>query len=292
MSLLSKILLSIVIVFGLAICFISPIKERLYQFSQYEKLDRLTEGYLNDTLKKTSISFVASRGVNSLVSVAQSIETGGSLKLFGSGGSVNISFGQVLDPLNDMVERFSWLMLLSSISIGIQIFFQKALPWVCSQILFPIFLLCLLSTLWLPIKKKSYLIKVSLKIFLTTLIIRLILPTMASTNQAMYELFLEKEYQASTTFIENQDVQFSEDINISPFDRVKDLKDKIQLLIKKSRNFFDNLIKLMIVFIIQTIILPLITLWLIIYLIKFILNRTTNFEIEHIFSDKILGKHP
>jgi uncharacterized membrane protein (DUF106 family) len=290
MSLTHKILISFFSLLGLAICFVGPLQEKMHQWSKFEALDCMTQKYLTDTLKKTSLSFAAARGVNALVSVAQSIETGGSIKLFGSGGSVNVSFGQILDPLNDMVERFSWLMLLSSISLGTQIFFQKALPWICSQCLFPLFFLLVLLTIWLPLKNKSPFLKISLKIMLASLIIRLILPTIALTNQAMYSLFLEKEYQTSARFIEEQDVQLTEKSDTTLFDQVKDLKEQIKRIMERSMEYFDNLIKLMIVFIIQTILLPLLTLWLIMTLLKFLVNRTGGFEIERLFKRKLIDK--
>ena len=37
-----------------------------------------------------------------------------------AGVGVTLSIGELLDPFNDMVERFSWVMLLTSVSLGIQ----------------------------------------------------------------------------------------------------------------------------------------------------------------------------
>jgi uncharacterized membrane protein (DUF106 family) len=125
---------------------------------------------------------------------------------------------------------------------------------------------------------------------LASLIIRLILPTIALTNQAMYSLFLEKEYQTSARFIEEQDVQLTEKSDTTLFDQVKDLKEQIKRIMERSMEYFDNLIKLMIVFIIQTILLPLLTLWLIMTLLKFLVNRTGGFEIERLFKRKLIDK--
>src|SRR3954470_7217367 len=67
-------------------------------------------------LKRALISFAAARTLNALISVAQGTEV--SAQPFGVG--VTLTPGQLLDPLNDLVEQFSVLMLGASIAFGIQ----------------------------------------------------------------------------------------------------------------------------------------------------------------------------
>ena len=54
--------------------------------------------------------------MNALISVAQGTEI--SAQPLGVGGT--LAPGQLLDPLNDLVEQFSALMLAASIAFGIQ----------------------------------------------------------------------------------------------------------------------------------------------------------------------------
>ena len=106
-----------------------------------------SKGFMTDTLKKASLSFAAARTINALVSVAQKIETGGSLKFLGTGGSAVIAPFEWLDPLNDLVERFSMVMLASCIALGILLFLNQAVPWLSLVVLLPISVLLLLFSL-------------------------------------------------------------------------------------------------------------------------------------------------
>ena len=38
-----------------------------------------------------------------------------------AGVGVTITAGEILDPLNDLIERFSWLVLMASASLGTQL---------------------------------------------------------------------------------------------------------------------------------------------------------------------------
>ena len=55
----------------------------------------------------------------------------------------------------------------------------------------------------------------------------------------------------------------------------------------KIPDLFDNFISLIIVFIINTIFLPIFTLWLIVYLLRIITNSQLGHEMEKKFKEKI-----
>jgi len=67
-------------------------------------------------LKRALVSFAAARTLNALISVAQGTEI--SAQPLGVG--VTLTPGQALDPLNDVVEQFSTLMLAASVAFGVQ----------------------------------------------------------------------------------------------------------------------------------------------------------------------------
>ncbi|HEC72775.1 MAG TPA: hypothetical protein ENI26_00190, partial [Methylophaga aminisulfidivorans] len=60
--------------------------------------------------------FALARGLNGVISVAQGTE----LSVEPMGVGVTLTPGQILDPLNDMVEQFSTVLLIASASLGIQ----------------------------------------------------------------------------------------------------------------------------------------------------------------------------
>src|SRR5258706_3749567 len=79
-------------------------------------LDRLSQEYVESGFKRALITFALARTANALISVAQ--ETTVAIQPFGLG--VMVSPAQVLDPLNDLVEQFSTLMLIACVSFAVQ----------------------------------------------------------------------------------------------------------------------------------------------------------------------------
>jgi hypothetical protein len=63
-------------------------------------------------LKRALVSFATARALNGAISVAQGTE----LSLQPVGVGATFAPGQLLDPVNDLVERFSDLMLGASVS--------------------------------------------------------------------------------------------------------------------------------------------------------------------------------
>jgi hypothetical protein len=83
-------------------------------------IDSQSAAYIDSALKQALVTYGVARGVNAVVSVLQTIH------LFGLG------VGEVLDPINDLVERFSSAMELA---IG-SLFIQKILLEITSSLFF------------------------------------------------------------------------------------------------------------------------------------------------------------
>lgn len=75
-------------------------------------LDRTSSKYVDDALVQAFSAYTVARGVNAVVSVLQSVSVGGSL-----GASFAVSPGEVLDPINDLVERYAAVMEFSIASL-------------------------------------------------------------------------------------------------------------------------------------------------------------------------------
>ncbi len=79
------------------------------------ELDAAAETYLNDAIADNLIIFATARSLNGIISVIQSIELSFSL-----GAGVGINLGEILDPLNDLIERFSGFVLYGLAGLGLQ----------------------------------------------------------------------------------------------------------------------------------------------------------------------------
>lgn len=71
---------------------------------------------LSQMLKVTLTVYAIARGLNAVISVAQGTE----LSIEPMGVGLTLTPGQILDPLNDLIEQFSTVLLMASASLGIQ----------------------------------------------------------------------------------------------------------------------------------------------------------------------------
>ena len=72
-------------------------------------LDREANASTAATLKRALATYAVARGLNGVISVAQGTE----IAIAPVGVGLTFTAGQILDPLNDLVERFSWLVRVS-----------------------------------------------------------------------------------------------------------------------------------------------------------------------------------
>jgi len=95
-------------------------------------LDQQAQSASKATLARALTTYALARGLNGVISVAQGTEV--AIQPVGVG--LTLTPGQILDPLNDLVERFSWLALLASASLGTQILMTELLanPWVSAAL--------------------------------------------------------------------------------------------------------------------------------------------------------------
>ena len=79
-------------------------------------LDNLANEQIDEGFKRSVISFATARALNAAISVAQGTEASA------QPGGLGLVFkpGQALDPINDLVEKFSDLMIIASVAFGIE----------------------------------------------------------------------------------------------------------------------------------------------------------------------------
>ena len=88
--------------------------------------DDVSREFADDALKRALATFAVARTLNGVISVAQGTE----VAVEPGGVGVVMTPGQILDPVNDLVERFSSVMLVAASSLGLQIVLLEILSWV------------------------------------------------------------------------------------------------------------------------------------------------------------------
>ncbi len=259
-----------------------------------------TQAFLDASFDRAIISFTIAKGFNALISVAQGTE----IAATPAGLGVVFAAGEILDPFNDMVERFSWVMLASTVSIGIQKIILSISGSSVMQYLFALFGLLILLALGL---KKYQLFLSSVKFFLFLFILRFFIPLLALGNEVLYHSFLEPSYTQATHELEQTKAKTKELMTEKKDDdswlgKVKEvfndtmdtlnIKKHLQDLQESLDKSFKDLLTLMTIFIMQTIITPLLFIYIFIKLLKITLSMSIKsvnvlVYLEQVFYKKI-----
>ena len=251
-------------------------------------LQPVSKDFMTDTLKKASLTFAGARAINALVSVAQKIETGGSVKLLGTGGSASLAPFEWLDPLNDLVERFSLVMLACCVAMGILLFLNQVMPWLGLAVLLPIAIVLLMLSIglrkWRPGGGRR-LFRAGYKMLAITAVAALMVPVMAGINFLAYAMFLEPTYESASISMDSTRDTLSA---IKPDGGILESVDRFQQQVSrikiKIEAVINHILDLIMVFLIQTILLPLVTFWLVFKLISFIAAGAAPLPAESFFT--------
>jgi hypothetical protein len=256
--------------------------------SSFTTVDRVAEAKYEELFQRAFITFALARTLNGVISAVQGTE----LALQPAGVGVTLTPGQILDPVNDLVERFSWIMLGASLSLGIQQVLLDVGQWWGIRML-----VAVLGLVWLWMRVRRQLRqrtapgkheKILLRVFIITLFIRFAVPIASIANEALYSLFLEPRYLESTQVIESAGAEIEkvsahpvieeseeEEGLIESLQRVLqntqetlDIRQRVELIRERASDLVEHLVQLCVVFILQTGILPVAFLWLFLQLLK------------------------
>jgi len=228
-------------------------------------LDTVAEQYTESGLKRAFATFAAARALNAAISVLQSIQVG---------AGASIQLGAVLDPIDDLVEQFSAIMLAATLSFATQrLLIEVSGAWLVCVILTILFLAWGVFYLrnrappgWLA------------RLALGLLCLRLAVPAMALGSELTYRLLLAGKYEASQAQIKSAEVPEVEvQAGESLAERFKrwwaqstDIGKKIEALKARADHWVDHIVSLSAVFITQTVVLPLLFLWAMLWLYRVI----------------------
>jgi len=225
--------------------------------------DRAGGESLDAAFKRAVGALAATRGLDSAISLAQSSEVSFS---FGPGGSLGI--GQVLDPVNDLVEQYGNLLLASTTALGIQqlgMRMAKSLGWW----LFAPALVALALATGVHGQARATLQWWGRRLFALALFARLAIPVTAWVDAAIAARFLEDDYQkaaatvqATTENLEQVEAADTDKPWYERYNPVNIVGDRARQLSAALGDVAESIVSLVIYFSISTIALPLATLWL------------------------------
>ena len=159
--------------------------------SWFELIDRASAAYIDTALIQATATFAIARGFNAIVSVLQSVQIG----ILGA----SVTIGEVLDPINDLVEQFSSLM---KYAIG-SLIIQKILLEIVSNIYFKVFLtISGLALIYVVIFDKVSHLALATKSFVFMLFLRYIIVFAVVLNAMVDSAFLNERVEKDINVLE------------------------------------------------------------------------------------------
>jgi hypothetical protein len=252
--------------------------------------DDIGRSHSDRAFQNALVTFAIARTLNGVISVAQGTE----LALEPGGVGVVLTLGQVLDPINDLVERFSAVMLVATSSIGLQSILLRITAWWGLTLAMAVASCCALLALWWPGAGKPQAASIAINTLLVMVFLRFAVPTLVIGTTLVFDYFLAEDQIAATTALETTRDQLEEINEQANTPEIKDESildwmstmiddsldsmnpnEQLERLRARVSDSAEHIIDLIVIFILQTILLPIGFLWLVIRLLKSIAERVT-----------------
>ena len=231
-------------------------------------LDTPATEQIDAGLKRALISFATARALNGVISVVQGTQV--SAQPFGVG--VNLTPGQLLAPLSELVKHFSNLMLAASIAFGIQkVLISIGGYWLISLVLTAV----ALGWMWFHFRRVQPSALLSRTVVIL-LMLRFAIPLVTIGTDLLSQKFLVADYVSSQRAIEpssgqvailNPPIPASSEAQ-GTWDKVKDwiakgadVKMHFETLKKMMEQAIEHIVRIMVIFMLQTLVIPLLLLW-------------------------------
>jgi hypothetical protein len=264
----------------------------LLLLSSITSVDRIAETEHDALFQRALITFALARTLNGVISAVQGTE----VALQPAGVGVTLTPGEALDPINDMIERFSWIMLGASLSLGVQQVLLDVGQWWGVRVL----LAALgLGWLWWRLRRQDTgngsedSGRLLFRVFIIVLFIRFAVPVAMIANEGLYRLFLESRFVESTQVIESVGAEIAEAGDEAEakaedgeggfleyigrgFESTAEsvnFREKLARIGARASDVIEHLIQLAVVFILQTGILPIAFLWIFLQLFQQIFRQ-------------------
>jgi len=250
-------------------------------FAKLPGIDRLADDYFSQSIKAATLAYASTRAVNAVVSVVKESH----LELAPAGVGVTIAVGQVLDPIDDMTERLSTMLVAAIASIGIQkIGYEIGMAISFKAV--AIVLLLSIPFLWMNTASGASLVQPAIKLCLILLLLRFMLPISAIVSESIYTTWLKPMVETSVenlsivsgNYTELSNISLEEDkgffasISEGATNRVEQTRRALSNTMDNAENIITSLLSLMTayltIFIVQVLLLPLSILWLLVTLFK------------------------
>lgn len=249
------------------------------------RIDENAQAYYDRTFRNALYTYGIVRGINAVISVIQ----GSDIALSPAGMGINLAVGEILDPLNDLIERFSWICLAATTSLGIQKILMTVSAWLGFTVLLAVAMTVLALSVWVREIRGVTLLHMGVRLILIALVLRYALPVTAFATGRIDTLFFQQTYAEASATLEkaNSDLQDEQVAPAAPedmsllekfknlfqnVDRAVQLEARVRKLKATVAGYTNQVIDLITIFILQTLLVPLAMLYLLLRLAGWMLR--------------------
>lgn len=247
----------------------------------YPGLETGANQRIDSGLKRALVSFASARALNAVIALAQGTEV--AAQPFGVG--VTFKVGQVLEPVNRLAEHFGTVMLFAAVAFGIEKTLLLVGGW------WPVSLALTLTMMaWGFYRWKGNAPAWLCRIALLLLLVRFAIPVATIGADFLFQQFMAPRYEASQKAVEATSVQI-DTLALAATEGASDrtlpqrIKEAITAPVKELRKRYDALmfaaevmtsriVDLIAIFILQTLIFPILLLWMMFLAFRALTNWT------------------
>ena len=231
-------------------------------------MDAPATQHVNAGLKRALVSFASARALHGVLSVVQ----GTQVPAQPLGVGVNLTPGQLLAPVSELVKSFADFMLLASIAFGIlKAIIAMGAFWPVSTALTVIGL----AWLWAYIRQQNAVLWLS-RLLLLVLMVRFAVPVVMLGTDVLWQQFLAADYTATQQAIAGATGQAAQ---LSPAEAAPgtggsfverarqwlssttDVKTQFEAVRMAAERVTEQIVRLIVIFLLQTIVVPVVLVW-------------------------------
>ena len=239
----------------------------------------------NESFERSVGAFAIAKGLNAVISLIQGTE----LNATPAGVGITITVGEILDPMNDLIERFSWIMLAASVSLGIQklLLAIGELLWI--KIALSALLVAVGASLWYRPFQRKFPLSVILRLGVVLLLLRFGAAGFIYTEQLVYDTLMQRDYRVAITTLgdtkQELDTIAAQSKQQASAKKEEGLLDSLSGSYDRMKGFFDidarlaslkntldqaqkEVLNLITIFVTLNILMPLLFLWICLHLFR------------------------
>jgi len=265
-------------------------------------LDTTTDAYFREAITKAGVAYATCRVINASVSIVKD----SSLQLEPAGVGVSLAVGQALDPIDDMTERLSDVLVTAITSLGV----QKLAYEISVSLAPPMFSICLFALsilIWFENERLISFQKIIMRILLFIVIVRFFLPISSMANEFVHNHYFADQISDANKELGLASVELDKlkDASLPEIDGFLGTIENSALFLKRKSiefknvlvatvsnmgDIIENLLKLTFlyvgIFLIQVIIFPLVAFWFLVKTANILFHKNIPVILHHSWPSK------